>query len=50
MLGAILVLVGLFVIGPMLLFFGGAMWSALLGWALVDDADRRAGDGDDGEA
>ncbi|MDQ1520042.1 MAG: hypothetical protein QOI55_1115 [Actinomycetota bacterium] len=43
MLGVILVLVALFVVGPMALFLAGAIWSALLGWLLTDDADRRAG-------
>jgi hypothetical protein len=38
-LGAILVLLGLFVVGPILLFFLGALWSALLGWLLSDAAD-----------
>jgi hypothetical protein len=34
-------LVALFVIGPIALFVTGALWSALLGWMLSDDADRR---------
>jgi hypothetical protein len=41
-IGAVLVLFGLFVIGPILLFALGAVWSAALGWMLSDDADRRA--------
>jgi hypothetical protein len=34
-------LIALFVVGPILLFLGGALWSALLGFLLADDADRR---------
>jgi hypothetical protein len=36
-------LIALFVIGPILLFMAGALWSALLGWLLSEDAERRAG-------
>jgi hypothetical protein len=39
--GAVLILIGLFVIGPILLFLVGAIWSGLFGWILADDADRR---------
>jgi hypothetical protein len=42
-LGAVIILVVLFVIGPIALFVGGAIWSAVFGWVTVDDADRRAG-------
>jgi hypothetical protein len=38
-LGVVLVLLGLFVIGPILLFFAGAIWSALLGFLLTEDAE-----------
>ena len=27
---------------PVLIMFGGAIWSAVLGWTLVEDADARA--------
>jgi hypothetical protein len=37
----VLVLIALFVVGPIGLFLVGAIWSALLGWMLADDADRR---------
>jgi hypothetical protein len=37
--GVVLVLLGLFVIGPILLFFTGAIWSALLGFLLTEDAE-----------
>ena len=42
MLGAILVLVAIFVVGPIALFMGGAVWSALIGLLVADDADARA--------
>ena len=40
--GPILVLLFLFVIGPIGLFVVGGIWSALNGWLLSDDADARA--------
>jgi hypothetical protein len=49
-LGAVLILIVLFVIGPIALFAAGAIWSAILGWFLVDDADRRASDGEPASA
>jgi hypothetical protein len=45
MLGAIIVLVVLFVAGPIALFFGGAIWSAAFGWMQSDLAERPAPDG-----
>jgi hypothetical protein len=42
MLGAIAILVFLFIVGPIGLFVVGAMWSALNSWLLSEDADRRA--------
>jgi hypothetical protein len=42
MAGAVLIVIAMFVIGPILLFVVGALWSAVLGWLLVDDADARA--------
>jgi hypothetical protein len=44
-LGVVLVLIAIFIAGPIALFLAGAVWSALLGWMLSDDADARiAGD------
>jgi hypothetical protein len=40
--GAVVILVVLFVIGPIALFVSGAIWSAVFGFFAVDDADRRA--------
>jgi hypothetical protein len=42
MVGVVLILVVMFVVGPIAVFFGGGIWSALMGWLLSDDADRRA--------
>ena len=35
-------LIALFIVGPIGLFVVGGMWSALNGWLLSDDADKRA--------
>ncbi len=45
-IGPIAVLLVLFVIGPIGLFVVGAIWSALNGWLLSDDADARHPDTD----
>jgi hypothetical protein len=47
MVGVVLVLLAMFVVGPILVFLGGAIWSAFFGWAMVestqaDDADAAA--------
>ena len=44
MVGVVLVLLVIFVVGPVGLFVVGAAWSALHGWLLSEDADRRAAD------
>ena len=36
MLGVVLVLLVMFLIGPIIVFVGGAIWSALFGWAVGD--------------
>jgi len=41
MLGAIVLLSVLFVAGPIGLFFAGALWSALFGWAQSDAAEAQ---------
>jgi hypothetical protein len=41
-IGAVLVLLGMFVVGPIGVFVVGAIWSALHGWLESDDADTRA--------
>jgi hypothetical protein len=42
MLGVVLIVLALVVVGPIAVMLGGAIWSALFGWLLVDDADQRA--------
>ena len=42
MLGVVLIVLALVVVGPIAIMLGGAIWSALIGWLLVDDADQRA--------
>jgi len=41
-IGAVLVLLGMFVVGPIGIFVVGAIWSALHGWLEVEAADERA--------
>ena len=43
MLGAVIILIVLFVIGPIGLFIVAGGWSALQGWLQSDAADVRAG-------
>lgn len=43
-IGAVLVVVALVVVGPVALFAGGAVWSAIIGWFATDDAERRYAD------
>jgi hypothetical protein len=42
MLGAVLMVLTLVVIGPIAVMLGGAIWSALIGWLVMDDTDRQA--------
>ena len=42
MAGVVLILLALFVIGPIGLFIVGGIWAALQGWLMSDDADARA--------
>ncbi len=42
MVGVVLVLIAIFVAGPVALFLVGAAWSALNGWLLSDEADAAA--------
>jgi hypothetical protein len=41
-IGAVLVLLAMFVVGPIAIFATGAVWSALHGWLESDAADDRA--------
>jgi hypothetical protein len=40
--GAILILVAMFIAGPIGVFAAGVIWSAINGWLLSEDADARA--------
>lgn len=42
MLGVVLIVLALVVVGPIAVMVGGAIWSALVGWLLIDDTDRQA--------
>jgi len=42
MAGVVLIVLALVLVGPIAVMLGGAVWSALLGWLLTDDADTRA--------
>jgi hypothetical protein len=39
-IGAVILIVAMAVIGPVGLFLVGAIWSAVSGWVLSDDAER----------
>jgi hypothetical protein len=41
-LGAVLIVLAIFVIGPIAIFVGGAIWSLIVGWLSSEDADLRA--------
>ena len=43
MWGAVIIVVVMLILGPVALFLGGALWSAFIGRALVEDR-RAAGD------
>lgn len=43
MIGAVLIVL-VFLLGPIALFFGGAIWSALFGTVLSENADGPAAD------
>ena len=42
MVGAVLILLVMFVVGPIGVFAAGAVWSAIHGWLESDAADTRA--------
>jgi hypothetical protein len=41
-LGAVLIVLALVVVGPIAVMLGGAIWSALVGWLVLDDVEQRA--------
>ena len=40
--GGVILAAIMLLVFPVLIMFGGAIWSALMGWVLVEDADARA--------
>ena len=40
--GSLIIILVMVLIGPVAVMLGGAVWSALMGWLLADDADERA--------
>ena len=40
--GGIVMVVIMLLVLPVAVMLGGAIWSALMGWLLVDDAEQRA--------
>ena len=42
MLGVVLIVLALVLVGPIAVMLGGAVWSALVGWLLGDDAEHAA--------
>jgi hypothetical protein len=41
MVGVVLIVAALVLVGPVAIMVAGAVWSALMGWLLTDDADQR---------
>jgi hypothetical protein len=41
--GAVLIVIAMVIVVPVAVMLAGAVWSALVGWVLTDDAERRAG-------
>ena len=44
--GGIAMAIILLVVVPIAVMLGGAVWSAIVGWLLVDDAEQRAAAGE----
>jgi hypothetical protein len=40
--GVVLIILTMVLIGPIAVMLGGAIWSAVVGWLVGDDADTRA--------
>jgi hypothetical protein len=40
--GPVVLLVAMFIVGPIGLFLVGAIWSGLFGWMLVDETNEHA--------
>jgi hypothetical protein len=46
MAGGIVIVVAMLIVLPVAVMLGGAIWSALMGWLLGDDADADARNAD----
>lgn len=44
MAGVVIIVIAMLVALPVALMLVGAIWTAVIGWALVDDAEARAED------
>ena len=42
MAGGVVIVIVMVLIGPIAVMLGGAVWSAIVGWSLVEEADERA--------
>jgi hypothetical protein len=40
MIGVVLVVLALVLVGPILIMLAGAVWSALVGWLVLDDVEH----------
>jgi FlaG/FlaF family flagellin (archaellin) len=40
--GVVLIVIAMVLVVPVAVMLAGAVWSALVGWVLTDDADQRA--------
>jgi len=41
-LGAVVIVIAMILVVPVAIMLGGAIWSALMGWLLTEDAEARA--------
>jgi hypothetical protein len=44
MAGVVLIVIAMLIVLPVAVMLAGAIWTAVIGWSLVDDADVRAED------
>ena len=42
MAGAVLIVIAIFIVGPIAVFFGGGVWSALNGWLFSPPGEAEA--------
>ena len=46
--GAVFIVIAIFIVGPIAVFAGGAIWSALNGWLFSEPVDAEASTAADG--